>query len=229
MSDNNTKALDDRMMRLQVALDEALNSANRRKSNSLVFMVISLIALSFYLMVAYYKVAEFDSNTVILNLENYTRQQIDASRPMLTKQLIAYAPQATDQLEALIRQAPAELTSQLRMSIDRIVADALPDLEGELYAHISEALAEAHDAMPKSADGTVDEAVFRKAMDDIAASYAKEVHAMVDKIHALYIQRSTEVLASLDHLAKGQQLDPSQQHLRAAMVSFLQLMEHWDP
>lgn len=226
---DNTKVLEERMMRLQVALDEALTSANRRKSNSLVFMIIALVALSFYLMVAYYKVAEFDSKTVILSLESYTRQQIDSSRPVLTRQLIAYAPEATNQLEALIRQAPAQLTDQLRLSINQILADALPDLETELYAHLKEALDHAHETMPKNSEGTVDEAVFRKTMEDIAAVYGKEVHKMVDRIHVLYVERSKEVLASLDHLAKGKELDPSQQHLRSALVSFLQLMEHWDP
>ena len=49
---DNTNILEERLLRLQVALDEALTSANRRKSNSLVFMVVALVALSFYLMVA---------------------------------------------------------------------------------------------------------------------------------------------------------------------------------
>lgn len=227
MSD--TKILDERMMRLQAALDEALSSANRRKSTSLVIMIIALVSLSFYLMVAYYKVAEFDSQTVILSLESYTRQQIDQSRPHLTQQLIAYAPQATDQLEGLIRQAPAELTGQLRAAIDQIVTDALPDLEAELYAHLKLALDHAHETLPKQADGKVDEATFKQAMDDLAIVYGKEIQKMVDQVHKLYQDRAQEVLASLDYLARGKELDASQTHLRNALVSFLQLMEHWDP
>ena len=166
---------------------------------------------------------------MILSLESYTRQQIDSSRPLLTRQLIAYAPQATSQLETLLRQAPVQMTNQLRLSINTIIAEALPDLEAELYAHIKEALDQAHESLPKAEDGKVDEVVFRKAMDDIAGVYGSEVQKMVDKIHALYLDRSKEVLASLDHLAKGNALDVSQQHLHNALVSFMQLMEHWDP
>ncbi len=227
MSD--TKILEERMIRLQGALDDALNSAGRRKSNSLVIMVVALIALSFYLMIAYFKVAEFDAQTVILSLESYTRQQIDASRPELTRQLIAYAPQATDQLEALIRKAPEELTLQLRSSIQKIVADALPDLEAELHKQVTQALDEAYASMPKADNGQVDEEVFRKAMDELAVVYGQQVQKMIDQVHKLYVKRSQEILSGLDHIARGQQLTPAQQHLRDALVSFLQLMEHWDP
>ncbi len=227
MSD--TKILEERMIRLQGALDDALHSAGRRKSNSLVIMVVALIALSFYLMIAYFKVAEFDARTVILSLESYTRQQIDASRPELTRQLIAYAPQATDQLEALIRKAPEELTLQLRSSIQQIVANALPDLEAELHKQVTMALDEAYASMPKGENGQVDETVFRKAMDELAVVYGQQVQKMIDQVHKLYVQRSQEILLGLDHIARGQQLTHAQQHLRDALVSFLQLMEHWDP
>ncbi|MFG0250169.1 MAG: hypothetical protein ACF8OB_14875 [Phycisphaeraceae bacterium JB051] len=227
MSD--TKTLEQRMIRLQGALDEALNSAGKRKSNSLIIMVIALIALSFYLMIAYFKVAEFDAKTVVLSLESYTRQQIDASRPELTRQLIAYAPKATDQLEALIRKAPEELTIQLRSSILQIVTQALPDLEAQLHKQVTAALDEAYASMPKAENGQVDEEVFRKAMDEMAIVYGQEVQKMIDQVHKLYVKRSHEILSGLDHIARGQQLTPAQAHLRDALVSFLQLMEHWEP
>jgi hypothetical protein len=227
MSD--TQILEERMIRLQGALDDALHTASHRKSNSLIIMVLALVAISFYLMVAYYKVAEFDAQTVVLSLESYTRQQFEASRPELTRQLIAYAPQATAQLETLIRKAPAELTFQLRSSISQIVSQAIPDLEAELHKHMTSALDDAYAQMPKAEKGHVDEAVFRKAMDDLAVVYGQEVQKMIAQVHQLYINRSAEILAGLDHLALGQNLTPPQQHLRQSLVSFLQLMEHWEP
>ncbi|MBL4700566.1 MAG: hypothetical protein JKX85_04835 [Phycisphaeraceae bacterium] len=224
-----TNILEERLMRLQATLDETLSSATRRKSTSLVILVIGLIALSFYLMVAYYKIAEFDSKVVILNLENYTRQQVDLARPQLAEQLIAYAPDAADQLESLVRQAPGQLTSQVRYSIKQLVVDAIPDLEAKLYLQLKDGLDQAHEKLPKDDSGQVDEKAFRAAMDDVAASYGKEVQKLVDQIHAIYTLRAKDILDSLTLLAKGKNLDASQQQLRGAMIRFLQLMEKWEP
>lgn len=227
MSD--TKVLEERLMRLQASLDETLGSASKRKSNTLVIMVVAVLALSFYLMVAYYKIAEFDSNTVILNMEDYTRNQIDQMRPELSQQLIAYAPQATRELESLLRNVPEELTTQLRLSIQKIVADVLPGLETDMYAHLKQALDQAATDLPKKEDGTVDEAEFKKVMDELGATYGKEVQKLVDQIHQEYKAKASEVLTALDLLARGQGLDPSQRELRQAMIRFLQLMEKWEP
>ena len=227
MSD--TQVLEERLMRLQASLDESLGSASKRKSNTLVIMVIAVLGLSFYLMVAYYKIAEFDSNTVVLNMEAYTLSQIDAMAPELSQQLIAYAPQATSELESLLRNAPKELTSQLRLSIKTIVADVLPGLEADLYAYIKQALDQAATDLPKKEDGTVDQAEFKKVMDELGAAYGNEVQKLVDRIHQEYKSKATEILTAMDHLARGQGLDPSQHELRQAMIRFLQLMEKWEP
>ncbi len=221
------KAIEDQISQLQTALDQTVAAAQRRKTSTLIVMLVAVVAMAIYLTVAYNKVADFDSEVVVYSLESYIHDQLNASTADLSETLQSYAPTAMDRGEEAIRAMPARLVEELKTQISAVIEDVIPELEAGLINQIQAAVEHAKEVVDAHGDGKVDEAAFKKMLDTLAAAYGGHVDRLVTEVYNHYTANSAELFTYLDGLSRGQGLDQRQRHHQRMIVIFLQLMEVW--
>lgn len=199
-------------------LDRAISAAKARVLTGAVLSAVSLGLVGYYLSYAH---RELTSVTPEF-LGNYATGEVLAALPTavpeIRARLIGYAPTALDQAEARLMEVPDrfadELLTRLRAESERFTATA----EEELVAAIRTGLVRMADELP---EGKTDEQRLRALADGLAELYAAETSALIDRLHGIYTQLGGDVLAYLEHLARGEQLDAREALQREALVTFL--------
>lgn len=219
------KALEDQVRKLQASLDDAVGTARRRKTTQLTVLLIAIVAMACYFTFAHNKIAEVDAELIALNLEGKIQQELFNNSAQFSQMLKDKAPVLMDEVEHLAMDVPKVLAVQMETNVNKIIADALPQLEKDLIEQIDGAVASAKIAIGK--EGPVTEDELKTILAEIAKAYGERVKKMANDLHGTYTAIANPLMDYLSELAKGEGLDTEQTHHRNMVILLQVLLERY--
>jgi|GEM_PF-4175982 len=227
--ENEIQSLQQQLKLLQESLDATVADAHKRKSVMLGIMLFVIVAMGIYLSIAYSKISDVDAEFAMTLAEARLHEELSNPEADLETQIKIHFPKILDTLEEQAILLPETVQTHLIMPyIESSIDKAIPEMEAALTAELEKNLELAKQKIGKEGEEITEEE-FKKAMDELAVEYGKQLRKMVDQLHESYYARNSKGL--IDHfetLAANQGLDERQQRHRKILVLFLALMEKYE-
>lgn len=226
MSDNNSEqALDTRVKALHAELSQYLQETQRRSKRMGMLLTLLVIVVAGYLTFIYVKLADVNADTASQLAYQRTLDYVNAAPPVLIKALKDKAPEVFDMAEIKMLESPAMVAGYIRQTALAKTQFVLDQSEPRVNQVIIEAVAHAKAATEKAGFDGKDPKQFDALMAKMAEEIRTQLTGELDRINGQYEQQAATLLAYLDKLAAGKDLDDRQQHVRNVIVSFLAVAE----
>jgi hypothetical protein len=215
---------------LESALDNAVRGARRRNMLSILISLFALVAIGYWLWYAHGRFSrEATPETFAGAASGQLHDYMPAASLELEKQLKERAPDMVEQGVKRLRAAPDQFADQLNSEAAKRMDADMPKLENALYEHLAvtvkQARATADEANPKGTD----EQKFKAMLDALAVTYEQESTKLLTNAYDTYTSHAREILAYLEHLADGKNLDRRDELHRDLVRSVLGLLaQHKD-
>ena len=218
---------EERLQALRRELDEAVQTAAKRRRLLTLIMACLAVLMAGYLTFAYMEIAKVDADTVVVLAEQQAAPILDRSAAVWAEDLKAQAPAVIDQAGEAALTIPAALSTQLEQLIDRKIEEEMPKLEMQFKELVAALLVEIdRHAQEGMSDGELSDEEAKALLTLVADQFAESTNREIDKVYMRYVDISSEMLAYLELLATGGDLLTEEQQLhRDILLSFLALME----
>lgn len=218
-------ALPAKLRALETALDAAVRGAKRRNLFSVVLSVVSLALIGYWLWYAHGRFSreatpETFAGAASVQLHDY----MPTASVELEKQLKDRAPDMVEKGVDHLKSMPNQFANQLNSELTQRMDEDMPKLEEALYEHLSTAVKHARATADQANPTGTDEQKFKAMLDALAVVYEQESTKLLTDAYDTYTTHAREILAYLEHLADGKNLDRRDELHRDLVRSVLGLL-----
>lgn len=216
----------DPLVSAETQLRDAVASAKKRRTLTLVAMIVFCLILAGYLGFAYSQIAKVDAATVMALAETQADPYLNQSAASWSEQLKDRAPGVVDQAGEAALSMPAMFTERVVSYAESKAEAEMPALEKQFNELITRLLDEAEAAIKSEyPDGQIDEQRAEAFLTRVADQFGASLDGEIDKLYLRYAEVSDELINALDELAHGEDLTKTQQLHRELLESFLTLIQ----
>ena len=209
----------------EARLRETVEAAGKRKTITLVAMILFCLILAGYLGFAYWKIAEVDADFVVSVAESQADPYLSQSAASWAQQLETQAPTVIDQAAEAALAMPATFTQRVVSYAESRVDQELPRIKETFNKSLDEMLSEIDAVIrEKYPDGKIPDAEAEQVLSDVAQQFGESLTAEFDKIYDRYAQVSAEMITALDELSSEDATKTQQLH-RRLLESFLAVIQ----
>jgi hypothetical protein len=216
------------------ALETALNDAVRRgKWRNTISVFVSVVALALIGYWLWYAHGRFSREATPETFAGAASVQLHDYMPTasveLEKQLKDRAPDMVEKGVDHLRAMPGQFANQLNSEVTQRMDEDMPKLEEALYEHLSTAVKKARATADQANPNGTDDQKFKAMLDALAVSYEQESSKLLTDTYDTYTSHAREIVAYLEHLADGKNLDRRDELHRDLVRSVLGLLaQHKD-
>src|SRR6185503_10095779 len=123
-----------------------------------------------------------------------------------------------------LQSMPEKFAGQLNNEVTQRMDEDMPKLEETLYEHLSTAVKKARQTADEANPNGTDDQKFKAMLDALATVYEQESTKLLTDAYTTYTGHAQEILAYLEHLADGKNLDRRDELHRDLVRSVLGLL-----
>jgi len=215
---SNIGALERRLADLHRSLDGAVDSAARKRTISLIIMLVMAVAMAIYLFVAFRAIADVQVRDITATLELRAQERLASSRAEMANALKDAAPGIFDEAEKVIMELPQSMVQEARVALRTEIAKATPALEEQLLETVRSSLQALRAEIGAGPNDQISEAQFRQILEKVAESFGLQLTDMVERLYATYRTHFGDHINELTRVAKGETVDQREDRRRRVIM-----------
>lgn len=220
MSTNNTE-LAIRLQSLRDELNQTLTKTRSRRKRTSFILILLVLVIAGYWTYLYKQVTAIDANMVSDLAYVKTMEYVNQQQPVISQALRARAPEIFDYAETKILQAPTTLSDMLKKATLGKTQVVLDNFETQITQLLNDGVTHAKASIDATGLNVNDPKQVDKFIEDASHKLYGDIKVGLNKMYIDYDAKAAELVAYLDRLSAGKDLDVRETHIRNLVISLM--------